>query len=183
MYKRQISDLSVNEEVTLKGKIVSSNLLRARTRIYEVILEDDYGRIKIIWFNPFYRYLKDNFKVGSFAIISGKTVKSSSSRYLQIVNPKPENIIINDFNETDSVFGKISSIYPLTRGLTQNRLSNILKTVANYSDLESLDFFTKDIRKEYNLCSISESILFIHQPTLSQQSPLIDIDSSEDIYK
>ena len=59
----------------------------------------------------------------------------------------------------------------------------MLKTVANYSDLESLDFFTKDIRKEYNLCSISESILFIHQPTLSQQSPLIDIDSSEDIYK
>ena len=105
---KNISDLSVNEEVTLKGKIVSSNLLRARTRIYEVILEDDYGRIKIIWFNPFYRYLKDNFKVGSFAIISGKTVKSSSSRYLQIVNPKPENIIINDFNETDSVFGKIS---------------------------------------------------------------------------
>lgn len=180
---KNISDLSVNEEVTLKGKIVSSNLLRARTRIYEVILEDDYGRIKIIWFNPFYRYLKDNFKVGNFAIISGKTVKSSSSKYLQIVNPKPENIIINDFDETDSVFGKISSIYPLTKGLTQNRLSNMLKTVANYSDLESLDFFTKDIMKEYNLCSISESILFIHQPTLSQESPLVDIDSSEDIYK
>ena len=91
---KKISEIFENEEVTIKGEIISSNLIRSRTKIYEVVIKDDLAQLKIIWFNPFYRYLKDNFVIGNFAIISGKAVKSRSSKYLQIVNPKPENIII-----------------------------------------------------------------------------------------
>jgi len=179
---KNISEILPNEEVTFKGEIVSSGLLRSRTKIYEVVIQDNSSKIKIIWFNPFYRYLKDNFKVGSFAVISGKAVSGSSSKYLQVVNPKPENVVIASDDILKDDFGKISSIYPLTKGLTQNRLSNTLNNLLGNIDLDSLDFFSEDLKEEYKLCSMNESILLIHKPTLSKSSPIIDTESSEDIY-
>jgi len=140
---KKISEIFENEEVTIKGEIISSNLIRSRTKIYEVVIKDDLAQLKIIWFNPFYRYLKDNFVIGNFAIISGKAVKSRSSKYLQIVNPKPENIIIIGKDEKLEKFGKISPIYPLTKGLTQNRIVNILDCSLLNTELLSLDFFQK----------------------------------------
>ena len=180
---KKISEIFENEEVTIKGEIISSNLIRSRTKIYEVVIKDDLAQLKIIWFNPFYRYLKDNFVIGNFAIISGKAVKSRSSKYLQIVNPKPENIIIIGKDEKLEKFGKISPIYPLTKGLTQNRIVNILDCSLLNTDLLSLDFFSEDIIKKFNLCSISESILGIHQPERLKEEEVVDTESSESIYE
>ena len=180
---KKISEIFENEEVTIKGEIISSNLIRSRTKIYEVVIKDDLAQLKIIWFNPFYRYLKDNFVIGNFAIISGKAVKSRSSKYLQIVNPKPENIIIIGKDEKLEKFGKISPIYPLTKGLTQNRIVNILDCSLLNTELLSLDFFSEDIIKKFNLCSISESILGIHQPERLKDEEVVDTESSESIYE
>lgn len=180
---KKISEIFENEEVTIKGEIISSNLIRSRTKIYEVVIRDDLAQLKIIWFNPFYRYLKDNFVIGNFAIISGKAVKSRSSKYLQIVNPKPENIITIGKDEKLEKFGKISSIYPLTKGLTQNRIVNILDYSLLNTELLSLDFFSEDIIKKFNLCSISESIIGIHQPERLKDEEVVDTESSESIYK
>ena len=180
---KKISEIFENEEVTIKGEIISSNLIRSRTKIYEVVIKDDLAQLKIIWFNPFYRYLKDNFVIGNFAIISGKAVKSRSSKYLQIVNPKPENIITIGKDEKLEKFGKISSIYPLTKGLTQNRIVNILDYSLLNTELLSLDFFSEDIIKKFNLCSISESIIGIHQPERLKDEEVVDTESSESIYK
>ena len=180
---KKISEIFENEEVTIKGEIISSNLIRSRTKIYEVVIKDDLAQLKIIWFNPFYRYLKDNFVIGNFAIISGKAVKSRGSKYLQIVNPKPENIIIIGKDEKLEKFGKISPIYPLTKGLTQNRIVNILDCSLLNTELLSLDFFSEDIIKKFNLCSISESILGIHQPERLKDEEVVDTESSESIYE
>lgn len=180
---KKISEIFENEEVTIKGEIISSNLIRSRTKIYEVVIKDDLAQLKIIWFNPFYRYLKDNFVIGNFAIISGKAVKSRSSKYLQIVNPKPENIITIGKDEKLEKFGKISSIYPLTKGLTQNRIVNILDYSLLNTELLSLDFFSEDIIKKFNLCSISESIIGIHQPERLKDEEVVDTESSESIYE
>ncbi len=180
---KKISEIFENEEVTIKGEIISSNLIRSRTKIYEVVIKDDLAQLKIIWFNPFYRYLKDNFVIGNFAIISGKAVKSRSSKYLQIVNPKPENIITIGKDEKLEKFGKISPIYPLTKGLTQNRIVNILDYSLLNTELLSLDFFSEDIIKKFNLCSISQSIIGIHQPERLKDEEVVDTESSESIYK
>ena len=95
---KNISDVEPNNDVTIKGKIISSNLLKARTRIYEVKVKDKTGQISIIWFNPFYRYLKDNFKIDNHVVLSGKVLKKKNSRTLQIVNQRPENILfIGDY--------------------------------------------------------------------------------------
>ena len=180
---KKISEIFENEEITIKGEIISSNLIRSRTKIYEVVIKDDLAQLKIIWFNPFYRYLKDNFVIGNFAIISGKAVKGRSSKYLQIVNPKPENIIIIGKDEKLEKFGKISPIYPLTKGLTQNRIVNILDYSLLNTELLSLDFFSEDIIKKFNLCSISQSIIGIHQPERLKDEEVVDTESSESIYE
>lgn len=180
---KDISEVVANDEVTIKGKIVSSNLLRSKVRIYEVLVNDGTGQLKIIWFNPFYRYLKDNFTLGSFVILSGKVVKSRNSKYLQIVNPKPENILFITKEDRREDFAKIAPIYPLTKGLTQNRLVNIFKDLLANVDLKSLNFFTDDIKKEFNLCDISDSLIEIHSPTIKDDSLFVDLNSYHSIHE
>jgi len=175
-----ISELSVNEEVTVKGKIISSQLIRARTRIYEVLIKDDTGQFKVIWFNPFYRYLKENFKVGSWAILSGKTSKSGG-KLLQIVNPKPENVLVIEEDEELEFFARISSIYSLTKGLTQNRILSTLSALLKEVDYGSLDFFSDDIKSKYDLSDISDSISNIHQPLTNRDEPVVDLESSQSV--
>ncbi|NSW89049.1 ATP-dependent DNA helicase RecG [bacterium] len=178
---KNISEVLPNDEVTVKGKIISSNLLKARTRIYEVIVRDNTGEIKILWFNPFYRYLKDNFKIDNYIVLSGKVVRGKSSRSLQIINPKPENILFIEKDERLENFAKIAPIYRLTKGLTQNRIVNILKILIENTSIENLDLLTKDIMDKYNLCNISEAIIRIHKPRVELKDGYVDFESSQSV--
>lgn len=176
---KEISKIVVNDEVTLKGKVTSSGLIRSKRKIYEVIISDETGQFKIIWFNPFYGYLKQNFQIGTTVVLSGKATKSNSSKFLQMVNPKPENIIFLLTDSGVSDFAKIAPIYPLTKGLTQNRLNMILNEIFLNTSLKELDLFSQDVMDEYGLINISDSISRIHKPL--NEDELVDLEVSHSV--
>lgn len=176
---KEISKIVVNDEVTLKGKVTSSGLIRSKRKIYEVIISDETGQFKIIWFNPFYGYLKQNFQIGTTVVLSGKATKSNSSKFLQMVNPKPENIIFLPTDSGVSDFAKIAPIYPLTKGLTQNRLNMILNEIFLNTSLKELDLFSQDVMDEYGLINISDSISRIHKPL--NEDELVDLEVSHSV--
>ena len=176
---KEISKIVVNDEVTLKGKVTSSGLIRSKRKIYEVIISDETGEFKIIWFNPFYGYLKQNFQIGTTVVLSGKATKSNSSKFLQMVNPKPENIIFLPTGSGVSDFAKIAPIYPLTKGLTQNRLNMILNEIFLNTSLKELDLFSQDVMDEYGLINISDSISRIHKPL--NEDELVDLELSHSV--
>ena len=176
---KEISKIVVNDEVTLKGKVTSSGLIRSKRKIYEVIISDETGQFKIIWFNPFYGYLKQNFQIGTTVVLSGKATKSNSSKFLQMVNPKPENIIFLPTDSGVSDFAKIAPIYPLTKGLTQNRLNMILNEIFLNTSLKELDLFSQDVMDEYGLINISDSISRIHKPL--NEDELGDLEVSHSV--
>ena len=176
---RKIPDIASGDEVTLKGEIVLSRLLRTKKRIYEVVITDGVNNFKIIWFNPIYGYLKDNFTKGKWVVLSGKAVKSTSSKYLQIVNPKPENVHILDSDSELDTFARISPIYPLVKGLSQNKIQKVFNELLSNVDISQLNIFDDYINKKYNIEKISESILNIHIP--SNNSEVVDLHSSESV--
>ncbi|MFL2630296.1 MAG: ATP-dependent DNA helicase RecG [Thermodesulfobacteriota bacterium] len=176
---KEISKIAVNDEVTLKGKVTSSGLIRSKRKIYEVIISDETGQFKIIWFNPFYGYLKQNFQIGTTVVLSGKATKSNSSKFLQMVNPKPENIFFLPTDSGVSDFAKIAPIYPLTKGLTQNRLNMILNEIFINTSLKELDLFSQDVMDEYGLINISDSISRIHKPL--NEDELVDLELSHSV--
>ena len=177
---KKIIDINIDDEITLQGEILLSRLLRTRKKIYEVVLNDGSRNFKIIWFNPIYKYLKENFEKGKWVVLSGRAVKSNSSRYLQIINPPPENYHILDSNPELVDFGGISPIYPLTRGLSQNRIQKIFKELLKNIDLDKLNILSHDIKKKYALEDVSESILNIHLPP--KNNGFVDLSSSRSVY-
>ncbi len=178
-YLKNIDELVEGEEITIKGKIISSGLIKARRKIYEVIINDGTGNFKITWFNPIYKYLKENFKIDNFVILSGKTNKTKSAKIFQIFNPSPDQYFISN-NDDDLVnFANISPVYKLTKGLTQNRLKKILTDVLKKIDFDELEIFSNDILNDFNLMKISDSIRYIHKP--SKSSEIVDLESANSV--
>ncbi len=159
-----ISSISINQEITIKGRIIKSELIKARKRIYEVVIDDGTGTFKLVWFNPIYKYLKENFLEDSWVVLSGKVSKSKSSKNLQIINPAPENYFILEKEPELDKFSRIHPVYSLTKGLTQNRIQKIINDLLKNINLDPLDFFDKDFLEKYKLEKISKSILNIHLP-------------------
>ena len=91
-----------NENITIKGKIIKSNLLRSRKRIYEVLLDDGTSKFKVIWFNPIYKYLKENFEENKWVVLSGKAYKSNSCLIDTLIDlyPVPIGVVRGPLIET-----------------------------------------------------------------------------------
>lgn len=176
---RDISNLSDGDEVTIKGKIISSGLLKSRRKIYEVVINDGTGHFKIIWFNPIYGYLKQNFKPDSWIVISGKVSATKNRKIFQFINPKPENYNIFEDDIDVDQYASISSIYPLTKGLTLKRLKQLIKEALERVDLTELDILSKDLIKEFKLKQVSSSLIDIHLP--DRGNNFIDLSSTESV--
>ena len=176
---RDISNLSDGDEVTIKGKIISSGLLKSRRKIYEVVLSDGTGNFKIIWFNPIYGFLKQNFKIDSWVVISGKALITKNRKIFQFINPKPENYNIFEDDIDVDKYASISPIYPLTKGLTSKRLKQLIKEALNRVDLTQLDILSNDLMKEFGLKQVSSSLMNIHLP--DRRDNLIDLSSTESV--
>ena len=154
-----------NENITIKGKIIKSNLLRSRKRIYEVLLDDGTSKFKVIWFNPIYKYLKENFEENKWVVLSGKAYKSNSSKILQIINPGPEDYMLFDYEPDLENYSRIAPIYPLTKGLSQSRIRKIMIDLLKNIDLDNLNFFDQGFLASYDLEQVSKSLLHVHLPS------------------
>ena len=62
--------------------------------------------------------MKQNFKPDSWIVISGKVSATKNRKIFQFINPKPENYNIFEDDIDVDQYASISSIYPLTKGLT-----------------------------------------------------------------
>ncbi|MDA9747770.1 ATP-dependent DNA helicase RecG [bacterium] len=178
---KKISDLKDREEVTIKGKILFSGLLKSRRKIYEVVINDGSGNFKITWFNPIYGYLKEAFKLDYWVVISGKVTQTKSLKIFQLINPSPDKYFISNNSDSLNNFASIHPIYSLTKGLTQNRLKKLIFEVIGNIRLDDFNIFSDDICKDFNLIKIDNALKLLHVPDKSL--PIVDIDSKESIYK
>ena len=176
---RDILNLSDGDEVTIKGKIIRSGLLKSRRKIYEVVLNDGTGNFKIIWFNPIYGFLKQNFNTDSWVVISGKVSVTKNRKIFQLINPKPENYNIFEDDIDIDKYASISPIYPLTKGLTSKRLKQLINEALNKIDLTQLDILSDDLMKEFGLKQVSSSLINIHLP--GRGDNLVDLSSTESV--
>lgn len=178
---KKISDLKDGEEVTIKGKILFSGLLKSRRKIYEVVINDGSGNFKITWFNPIYGYLKETFKLDYWVGISGKVTQTKSLKIFQLINPSPDKYFISNNSDSLNNFASIHPIYSLTKGLTQNRLKKLIFEAIGNTRLDDFNIFSDDICKDFDLIKIDNALKLLHAPDKSM--PIVDIDSKESIYK
>jgi len=147
--------------VTLQGQISGIHARRSRRRhqsIVEATLEDDSGRVGLIWFNQPFR--AQQLKQFGEVYISGELTIGDK---LQLINPEVEPV-----NVDQSFTAKIVPQYPLTKGLSNKKLYRLTKQVVGLTD-ELDDYLSDDLRSGHGVMALSDAVRQLHRPDSSQQ--------------
>ncbi len=151
-----------DEKVSLKVEITgygTINRPRKNFSILKVPFKDNSGFGNMVWFNQ--DYLKDRFVPGQVYVINGKYNKIGMEH--QIINPVFENP-----DESKKV-GIVLPVYPLTEGLKNQELVNIIKATLKEFLYDIYEFLPDDLINKYNFMDIRKSLYTIHFPKSKEE--------------
>ena len=155
----KIADLKLNQSATIRGvvkKVSMRHSWRRKIIIVEVVIADETGAIKAIWFNQ--PYIGRVLQAGRRVNFAGRVAISGDEVYLQ--NPTYE--IVGATSETKHTAGLIS-VYPETRGLTSKGLRYLINAVLkNLPELD--DFVPENILQRNELPNLVTALKNIHFP-------------------
>ena len=155
----KIADLKLNQSATIRGVVKGVSIRHSWRRkiiIVEVIIADETGAIKAIWFNQ--PYISKVLQVGRRVNFAGRVAISSDEIYLQ--NPTYE--IVSATSETKHTAGLIP-VYPETRGLTSKGLRYLINAVLK-NLVELADFVPEEILQRNEFPNLIMALRNIHFP-------------------
>ena len=153
-----ISELVPGAEQTIKGIVWEASIKRMgpRARGTEAVIGDETGNIKAVWFNNPYmaQTLKPNQRValsGRVSLFRGRKVFESPDYEL--------------LTGTDSVHtGRLVPVYPLTEGLYQRSVRNLVRRTLEIWASKLPDFLPSDIRERNGLLTLQNAVYQAHYP-------------------
>ncbi|MCX6713825.1 MAG: GxxExxY protein, partial [Candidatus Vogelbacteria bacterium] len=199
--RQKISELKAGEEVVIYGKIISAKTkksFRSKVPMGEAIVEDETGRIKIVWFHQ--PYLAKKIAEGQFAEFRGKVsqkrkpapadgeaspsagepARINQAGELYITNPEVRDTLgwqaqkESLFYEGDTgnnLENFLIPVYPETRGISSGWFYyHIKKLIGNNLHDKIVDPIPKEILKKYNLPSLKTALVWIHLPKKIEDS-------------
>ena len=155
---REVSE-GVNGEIVSLVLTVGNNpvtsMLRSRMFITKFMAFDDSGKCNIVFFNN--RYASQTFSKGSTFRFYGKCQKTNGR--LTLTNPIFERVV------EGSELPPITSIYPLTSGLSQKIVSNLVSELLMRMDDSAFKTSLSDeIMQRADLCTPAFAYRAIHCP-------------------
>jgi len=163
-----IADLKPNSQATAHGTILNAKniqIFKRRLVLTEIIVEDNSGAIKSVWFNQ--PYLLNQFKPGRQLNLSGKVVLNK--KQLCFSNPAYE---ITSYSESASWrnnkkeplhTGRLVPVYPETYGLTSRWLRLGIKPLLRFVN-QIPDVLPNELKKTYHLPNLGQALSQIHFP-------------------
>lgn len=155
---KKIMQCNNGEKVNLKVTVIGgARVIRPRKSlsIVKIPIRDSSGIGYMIWFNQ--DYMADNFQMGESLLINGK-IKIMRNE-IQILNPLYEKNL-----KKSNKIGRIVPIYPLTKGLSNNEMINIMENaLRDFSD-DVDEILPPQIKNELDLINIKDALLNIHFP-------------------
>lgn len=167
---RKIRDVREGEDVFLEGKILLSGETRyGRRKVYEAILSDGNGTIKLKWFNFRTPYMNKKYTKDVNVKVYG-TVKAFG-RSLEIIHPDVEflNDSASDENEEEvkldfDFYNNLIPIYSQTGSLHQKTIRKIMRNlIENHLDQE-VSALPIDIINKHSLLPAKKALHALHVP-------------------
>ena len=167
-----IRDVSAGDTVTLYGRISKLKIKKAfksKMPMSEAELEDQSGKIPIIWFNQ--AYMAKMVHDGDNVELSGKVSEGKHGLFLSNPELKSKNVMpIDSHNslfgsgaESAEVFG--FPIYRETRGITSRFIYHTVQKIIASGVVQSMpEYLPEEILKKYSLPKISTSLVWMHSP-------------------
>lgn len=156
-----IANLKKGDSVVVFGKISglkTKKAFRKRIPMAEGTVEDETGKMKIVWFHQ--PYLAKILAEDSAVRVEGKVAERQGKLYFS--NPKIES--------APTLFSQSSEhnlypIYPESRGITSNWFYHKIQAVFHSGILEKFeDPIPEHILRSYRLPNLATSLIWIHTP-------------------
>jgi ATP-dependent DNA helicase RecG len=167
-----ISELPLEEDVTLVAQVVSSTNRRMNTRkgsITEVLVSDRPGQssgpstLSLTFFNGY--AASRQLTRGVVAMFSGRVSVYRGKR--QLTNPIYELLDPDEFSAeaAERLAGRPIPVYPATAAVPSWTIAKAVESVLGQVDLESVpEALPADIRLKYRLPGIADAYRMIHTP-------------------
>lgn len=164
-----IKDLVEGEQATIYGKVASlktGKSFRGKMPMAEGYIEDDTGRIKVLWLHQ--PYIAKMIQPDSLVKVSGKV--SSRNGSLGFLNPEIESVGSLPTSIGESLFGEEVStvgvpVYSETKGITSRWFFHNIQKIFRLKEFELLeDPIPEEIRNKYKLPNIATSLIWMHSP-------------------
>ncbi len=154
---KKIFQLIDGEKKSIEGIIVGfeSSKMREKMVISKIEIKDDTGYAKLVFFNQ--EYVLNSFKKGDVIVAFGKVKKEFGKT--EILNGE-----IELKKKEGSTIGKIVPIYPLTYGITNKEIGNIIRNTLLSIEEEVKEYLPKDVLEKNKLCDLHFAIKNIHVP-------------------
>ncbi len=159
-----IAKLKVNTFATILGKVYSQNYVKTRRRgYYQLLVGDETGHIRCIWFNGI-QYIRKVFENGDMVALSGKV---EFYRGLQLVHPDYDKLEKGEWDTTHTA--RIIPLYPATAQLKKVGLDSrgfrrlFRKVFANYQFTFD-ELIPAEILERLSLMPLNRAIHQIHFP-------------------
>ncbi|HIP71429.1 MAG TPA: ATP-dependent DNA helicase RecG, partial [Anaerolineae bacterium] len=158
---KPISKLEYGEQVTIIGTIWETRARRTRTNqiIVESVISDGTGSVKASWFNQ--RWLVGQLKAGMQIVISGKVEQFLGRPVFN--NPEWEPLEIEPLRTR-----RIVPVYPLTKGLSSNKMREIMRTAVTQWAPRVPDPLPTALRQRLKLDNLTEALVQTHFPDRQQ---------------
>lgn len=163
-----ISDAVPEESCTVRGTVASvADIRNRRRKFFQVVISDGTDRLRLTWFNYNPSYLRGFFKKGRSFIVHGKVSLAPGGRTLQIVHPLAQDIEVIESEDdigNPLQFGRIVPVYPLTEGLTQKKLREIVTSALRSYAQDFGELIPKDIQEKHDLMDLPGALEQVHFP-------------------
>ncbi|MBM2818245.1 MAG: recG, partial [Parcubacteria group bacterium] len=167
---KNIGSLAGGENAAIFGKISGLKTSKAYIKkipMAEAFIEDESGKIKVIWFHQ--PYLAKMIGEGVLVKAEGKVSERKGELYMS--NPKIETVSKLPIGVGDSLFGErredytLYPVYAESRGITSNWIFHKIQKAFSLGILDEIaDPIPEDILKKYSLPSLKTSLVWIHSP-------------------
>jgi len=148
---------------TLAGRVGGARVQERRGRAkgyFECLVVDDSGAFPVRWYNQ--PYLAHQLTDGAAVVVHGRVDWVGGRRaHLMMVNPEFE---VGADGETGAHAGRIVPIYPLTRGLAQRTLRQLLFDLAAQFAGQAGEHLPEAVRAQHGLPTRAEALLALHRP-------------------
>jgi len=172
---KRIEDIKKDDNAVIFGKISNLKVSKAfikKIPMGEGILEDETGKIKIVWFHQ--PYLAKMIRNGQFVRVEGKVSGRKGEPY--ITNPKIEKVDVMP-EASNSIFGSSAEnhtlypVYPESQGISSNWIYHAVQKIMARGILDGIeDIIPENILQKYNLPDIRTALIWIHAPKKEGQA-------------
>lgn len=137
------------------GTVPKKTMIRRGMILLKFTAFDESGTCEITFYNQ--NYLADKFPLGATFRFYGQ-VEKVGRRY-KMNTPAYEMVI-----EGEELMPLVP-VYPLTEGITKNRIATDIKAAMSALAPELEDYLPDEIRRNYKLCTLPFALRAIHDPT------------------